>query len=71
MGVELELKGEREGGWWREREERCRNERRKEGKYQGTKKKKKKSLTLSFQDLGFNQLTLGLVIMLTFEIEHN
>lgn len=43
-----------------------------EGKKEKTKEQKKiVSKTLSFQDLGFHQLTLGLVIELTFEIEHN
>lgn len=38
MGVELELKREREGGQWSEREERCMKERRKEASNQKKKK---------------------------------
>lgn len=52
-------------------------ERRKEASNQKRKKKKKVSKMLSFQGLCFHQFTLsqtrpvGLVIVFTFEIEHN
>ena len=59
-----------EGGG-RERE-RWRKERRKEGRKQGTKEPRKTVFYwLMFRDLGFHQLILGLVMVLTFEIEGN